>query len=156
MGGEGSEALALGHFGGKELEPPAQRVRRGSKTRMCARTRPRPIQRTPAAWAPPKGRRGQESLTSPRPPGAPPPPGGTRRPQGRSSQQQFVLSTPGQAAGPEPPDPKAALPKRRLPDCLRGPRVLASALSLPPPRKLWMRCQVLPGGFWPPRRSQPH
>lgn len=90
---------------------------------------------TPPSPAPAKGRRGQESLTSQQPPGAPPPLGGTRRPL-----QRFVLSIPRQAAGPDlslpHPDPQAALRKWWLPDHLRGSGRASLGSQPPSPGKL--------------------
>lgn len=74
-----------------------------------------------------KGRRGQESLTSQRPPGAPPWLGGTGRPlcfNSRAGSRARTLH------------PQAALPKWRLPDGLMGSVEPASARSLPPAGKL--------------------
>lgn len=85
---------------------------------------------------PAKGRRGQESLPSQQPPRVPPLLGGTRRPL-----QRFVLSIPGQEAGPDlplpHPDPQAALPKWWLPDRLRGSGRASLGSQPPSPGKLW-------------------
>lgn len=71
--------------------------------------------------------------------------GGTRRPL-----QRFVLSIPGQEAGPDlpfPPRPTGGpSSKWWLPDRLRGSGRASPALSLPP-GKPGRDC--VPGGFWP-------